>query len=58
MLRDSGHIQESDAEYVNKKHRRRGDPRLNRSILSKMPSLRQNNLSRLNTIIPPKSCRA
>lgn len=26
MLRDSGHIQESDAEYVNKKHRRRGDP--------------------------------
>lgn len=26
MLRDSGHIQEADAEYVNKKHRRRGDP--------------------------------
>ncbi|GAB4476692.1 MAG: MBL fold metallo-hydrolase [Anaerolineae bacterium] len=26
MLRDSGHIQERDAEYVNKKHRRRGEP--------------------------------
>lgn len=26
MLRDSGHIQESDAAYVNKKRRRRGEP--------------------------------
>ena len=25
MLRDSGHIQEADAEYVNKKHHRRGE---------------------------------
>ena len=26
MLRDSGHIQESDAEYVNKKRRQKGEP--------------------------------
>ncbi len=26
MLRDSGHIQESDAEYINKKRRARGEP--------------------------------
>ena len=26
MLRDSGHIQESDAEFVNKKRRQRGEP--------------------------------
>jgi metallo-beta-lactamase family protein len=26
MLRDSAHIQERDAEYVNKKHKRRGEP--------------------------------
>ena len=26
MLRDAGHIQESDAKYVNKKKRRRGEP--------------------------------
>lgn len=26
MLRDSAHIQESDARYVNKKHRQRGEP--------------------------------
>ncbi len=26
MLRDSGHIQERDAEYVNKKHKRKGEP--------------------------------
>lgn len=26
MLRDSGHIQESDAEFVNKKRRKRGEP--------------------------------
>ncbi len=26
VIRDSGHIQEADAEYVNRKHARRGDP--------------------------------
>ncbi len=26
VIRDSGHIQEADAEYVNKKHARRGEP--------------------------------
>ena len=50
MLRDSAHIQEQDAAYLNQKTSRRGLPKSSRCTRRRTPRTRSNTLSDTRTI--------